>query len=121
MASSSSQADPTPHSSPAVCAECGAPLKGRFCSQCGEETIDRHSLTLRHFLCHHVLHELSHVDGKIFLTFRYLFFRPGFLSAEYFAGRRSRYVNPVRLLLTGILILALLPQAGYMSMSLGKL
>ena len=76
---------------------------------------------MSHFLKHNVLHELSHVDGKIFRTFRYLIFRPGFLSAEYFAGRRSRYVNPVRLLLTCLLVLALLARTGSMTMSLGKL
>lgn len=83
--------------------------------------MDRHSLTLSHFLKHNVLHELSHVDGKIFRTFRYLVFRPGFLSAEFFAGRRRRYVNPVRLLLTCLLVLALLPRTGSMTMSLGRL
>lgn len=105
---------------PPACADCGAPLYGRFCSQCGEQTIDRHSLTLWHFLKHNLLHELSHVDGKIFRTFRYLLFRPGFLSAEYFAGRRGRYINPVRLLLTCLLILALLPNPGNMIMSIGR-
>jgi hypothetical protein len=105
----------------AGCADCGAPLYGPFCSQCGEQAVDRHSLTLSHFLKHNLLHELSHVDGKIFRTFRYLVFCPGFLSAEYFAGRRRRYVNPVRLLLTCLLVLALLTRTGSMTMSLGKL
>jgi hypothetical protein len=61
------------------------------------------------------------VDGKIFSTFRYLLFRPGFLTVEYFAGRRRRYINPVRLLLTCLLILALLPSPGNMIMSIGKI
>jgi hypothetical protein len=61
------------------------------------------------------------VDGKIFRTFRYLVFRPGFLSVEYFAGRRRRYINPVRLLLTCLLVLAMLARTGSMTMSLGKL
>lgn len=120
----SSAGTDTQHTTPAsqtVCADCGAHLSGPFCSQCGERAIDRRSLTLSHFLKHNVLHELSHVDGKIFRTFRYLLFRPGFLSAEYFAGRRSRYVNPVRLLLTCLLVLALLARTGSMTMSLGKL
>jgi hypothetical protein len=120
----SSAGTDTRHTAPAseaVCNDCGAPLYGSFCSQCGEQAIDRHSLTLSHFLKHNVLHELSHVDGKIFRTFRYLVFRPGFLSAEYFAGRRRRYVNPVRLLLTCLLVLALLARTGSMTMSLGKL
>jgi len=82
--------------------------------------MDRHSLTLTHFLQHNLLHEFSHVDGKIFSTFRYLLFRPGFLTVEYFAGRRRRYINPVRLLLTCLVILALLPAPGSMIMSIGK-
>jgi Protein of unknown function (DUF3667) len=106
---------------PSVCADCGAPLSGPFCSQCGEHVVDRHSLTLWHFLNHNLLHELSHVDGKIFRTFRYLLFRPGFLSAEYFAGHRRRYINPVRLLLTCLVVLALLPKPGAMTMNVGKL
>ena len=111
----------TQHAAQTVCADCGAPRYGPFCSQCGERALDRHSLTLSHFVKHNVLHELSHVDGKNFRTFRYLVFRPGFLSVEYFAGRRRRYINPVRLLLTCLLILALLGRTGSMTMSLGKL
>lgn len=121
MSSAGTDTGHTAPASQAVCGDCGAPLYGPFCSQCGERTIDRHSLTLSHFLKHNVLHELSHVDGKIFRTFRYLIFRPGFLSAEYFAGRRRRYVNPVRLLLTCLLVLALLPRTGSMTMTVRKL
>jgi hypothetical protein len=121
VSSAGSDAQHAAAASQAVCSDCGAPLYGPFCCQCGERTIDRHSLTLSHFLKHNLLHELSHVDGKIFRTFRYLIFRPGFLSAEYFAGRRRRYVNPVRLLLTCLLVLAVLARTGSMTMSLGKL
>jgi hypothetical protein len=109
------------HFHPSACADCGATLSGPFCSQCGEHVIDRHSLTLWHFINHNVLHEFSHVDGKIFRTFRYLLFKPGFLSVEYFAGRRQRYINPVRLLLTCLVILALLPNPGSMTMAIGRL
>jgi hypothetical protein len=115
------QNESAPHSLPAACADCGAPLSGLFCSQCGEHVIDRHSLTLWHFINHNLLHEFSHFDGKIFSTFRYLLFRPGFLTVEYFAGRQQRYINPVRLLLTCLVILALLPKPGAMSMNIGKL
>jgi hypothetical protein len=113
------QDDSAAHLLPAVCADCGAPLSGPFCSQCGEHVIDRHSLTLWHFINHNLLHEFSHFDGKIFSTFRYLLFRPGFLSAEYFAGRRQRYLNPVRLLLTCLVVLAILPEPGAMRMNIG--
>ena len=121
MSSLGTDTQQTASTAETVCADCGALRYGPFCSQCGEQAVDRHSLTLSHFLKHNVLHELSHVDGKIFRTFRYLVFRPGFLSAEYFAGRRRRYINPVRLLLTCLLVLALLGRTGSMTMSLGKL
>jgi hypothetical protein len=120
MASATSSSEQHTQPNAGVCAECGAPFSGPFCSQCGEHVLDRHSLTLAHFLQHNLLHELSHVDGKIFSTFRYLLFRPGFLTVEYFAGRRRRYINPVRLLLTCLVILALLPAPGSMIMSIGK-
>src|SRR5207342_2044633 len=38
------------------------------------------------------------IDSRIIHTVGPLLFKPGFLSLEYFAGRRVRYVSPVRLL-----------------------
>lgn len=104
----------------ATCASCGDPLTGPFCARCGEQLIDRHSLTLWHFVSHGLLHELAEVDGKIFNTFRCLLFRPGFLSQEYFAGRRRAYINPIRLLLTAVVIFALAGQTGYVTLFLYK-
>jgi hypothetical protein len=37
-----------------------------------------------------------HLDGKFFKSVRYIFIRPGFLTNEFIAGRRSQYTNPVR-------------------------
>jgi hypothetical protein len=73
-------------------------MMGEYCHQCGEKFPDSHDLTMKHFL-HHGLHELTHVDSKIFRTLRALIVRPGFLSVEYFAGRKQRYVLPLRLFL----------------------
>lgn len=80
------------------CPECGTPLVGDYCHRCGEKFPDSHDLTMKHFL-HHGLHELTHVDSKIVRTLRALLVTPGFLSVEYFAGRRQRYVLPLRLFL----------------------
>lgn len=94
------------------CASCARPLAGRYCSHCGEETVDPHALTVRHFVGHTLAHETLHLDGKIWRTLRYLFLRPGFLTAEYCAGRRRLYVNPVRILITAILVYTLLAPGG---------
>jgi hypothetical protein len=39
-----------------------------------------------------------HIDGRVVHTLPPLFYRPGFLTMEYFAGRRQRYVAPFRLM-----------------------
>ena len=103
----------------ATCASCARPLAGRYCSHCGEETVDPHALTVRHFVGHTLAHETLHLDGKIWRTLRYLFFRPGFLTAEYCAGRRRPYVNPVRIFITAILAFALLSPGGNRQFTFG--
>lgn len=80
------------------CPECATPLVGEYCHHCGEKLPDAHDLTMKHFL-HHGLHELTHFDSKIFRTLQALVFRPGLLTVEYLAGRRQRYVLPLRLFL----------------------
>ena len=57
-----------------------------------------HDLSLKHFIGHGV-HELTHFDSKIFRTLKMLFFAPGILTADYLAGRKKRYVPPLRLYL----------------------
>lgn len=59
---------------------------------------DGHPPTVGHFL-HDLVHELAHVDGKIFLTLRALVFQPGKLTAEYWAGRVASWVRPIRIFL----------------------
>ncbi len=104
------------------CASCGSRMDGRYCSNCGEERPDQHALSVSHFLWHTILHEFVHLDGKPWLTLKYLMFRPGFLATEYFAGRRKRYIRPVRLLLIALLAFAVLgPTNTNVSWQIGKL
>jgi hypothetical protein len=63
-----------------VCASCGQPLEGRYCSSCGEQAVDPSKLTVWHFLTHTVVHELFNADGKIWRTLGLLLFRAGFLG-----------------------------------------
>ena len=96
----------------AACASCQQPLTGRYCAHCGEKALDPESLTVRHFIVHSLVDELVHLDGKFWSTLRNLLTRPGFLSAEYAAGRRKRYIRPGKLLIASILIYALATQGG---------
>ncbi len=45
------------------------------------------------------------LDGKLWKTFGALLFRPGYLTREYLAGRRRRYIRPARLFLIASLLL----------------
>jgi Protein of unknown function (DUF3667) len=51
-----------------------------------------------HGLLEEFLETFLHIDGRIFHTLPPLMFKPGFLTLEYFAGRRVRYIAPFRLM-----------------------
>ncbi|MEA2344398.1 MAG: hypothetical protein QOF63_2567 [Thermoanaerobaculia bacterium] len=80
------------------CTNCGAPSSD-YCVRCGERQPGHHDLSVAHF-AHEVVHEFVHLDSKLFRTLRDIVTKPGFLTEEYFAGRKSRYIAPLRLFLT---------------------
>jgi len=45
----------------------------------------------------HFFNDITHFDGKFFETVKLLLRRPGFLSAQYVAGRRASFLNPIRM------------------------
>jgi hypothetical protein len=89
---------PAPSVETEACPSCGTELTGKFCHRCGEKRRHEEELALKHFALHG-LHELTHLDSKVFATLRYLFSRPGYLTQEYVAGRRSLYMKPLSLFL----------------------
>lgn len=99
---SDAPAAPTP-AGPAACANCGATAPGTYCPACGQETL-RRLPTARVFL-REAMGRYVALDGRLWRTLAALLFRPGFLTTEYFAGRRRRYIRPARLFL--VLSLAL--------------
>lgn len=90
---------PAEETPPKACTNCGYALVDVYCAKCGEKQPDHHDLTVGHF-AHELFHELFHLDSKLFRTLRDLVVRPGELTAEYFAGRKKRYIAPLRLFLT---------------------
>lgn len=78
------------------CANCSAPMQGEFCHECGQSI---HTvLRPMHHMVEDTLDMVLHVDGRVIHTLPPLFMRPGFLTLEYFSGRRQRYVAPFRLM-----------------------
>jgi Protein of unknown function (DUF3667) len=81
-----------------VCRNCSAPVQGRFCHECGQENLD-HLIPVHHLLGD-IADEFLKFDSKLFRTLTSLLVRPGFLTSEYIAGRRARYLPPFRLYFT---------------------
>ncbi len=88
------------HAASTTCLNCQAALApgARFCSQCGQDTAN-HPPSLMEFTHEFVSHYIA-VEGKLWKSLWGLMARPGFLTREYLAGRKQRYVLPLRLLLT---------------------
>jgi hypothetical protein len=80
-----------------TCLNCGASLTGRYCSDCGQENVEPKESAWH--LIVHFFNDITHFDGKFFLSLKYLLFRPGFLTEEYVKGRRVSYLNPIRMYL----------------------
>ncbi|MGE0446401.1 MAG: DUF3667 domain-containing protein [Vicinamibacterales bacterium] len=84
-------------SDPAECLNCGAEISGPFCSECGQKATPL-GPTFQDVV-RELVHELLHLDGKFPSSMRLLLTRPGALTVEYLAGRRTRYLSPLRLYL----------------------
>ena len=79
-----------------LCANCATPMQGEFCHECGQSI---HSvLKPVHGMLEDTLDIVLHVDGRAMHTIPPLLTKPGFLTLEYFSGRRVRYVAPFRLM-----------------------
>jgi hypothetical protein len=79
------------------CLNCGTPMLGEFCYQCGQPKKGM----IRHLpgLIADFFDSVFNLDTRTVRTLGPLLTKPGFLSTEYFAGRRTRYVTPLRLYL----------------------
>ena len=80
------------------CANCGTPAGDAYCPHCGQEQHDLHRSVRSIF--GEALDSLAGWDGKIPATLWQLVRHPGVLTTEFLAGRRARYLRPLRLYLT---------------------
>jgi Protein of unknown function (DUF3667) len=99
------------HDVPASCRNCGSAVHGNYCAACGQET-RLHMPSLAEFVHEFIGHYVA-LEGRLWRTLALLLFRPGALTNEYLAGRRRRYVEPLRLYLSlSILFFALMKLSG---------
>src|SRR3954465_10642599 len=79
------------------CENCGAPLSGPYCSACGQHAIDYHRSLWRVLI--DAADSFLNWDTKFLSTIGVLLIRPWQLTNDFNAGRRARYVHPLRLYL----------------------
>lgn len=118
----SSEVERLIHEPATTCLNCGATLPGAFCPACGQKaqaarqpvgTLVRETFT-----------EMFGLDGRFWRSVGALLVRPGHLTREYVAGRRMRYLRPLRLYLTSTLafffLLSVLDPAGRLERQLAE-
>jgi hypothetical protein len=91
------------------CENCGAPLTGEFCAQCGQHAIDYRRSIFRVLL--DAADSFLNWDTKFLHSVNQLLIRPWQLTNDFNAGRRARYVHPLRLYLIGSIVFFLLARA----------
>jgi hypothetical protein len=79
------------------CPNCGAPVPGKYCDQCGQR-VEHEIHSVLHF-AREATEDLTHADSRLWGTIIALLFKPGFLTREFLSGRRVRYLPPLRLYL----------------------
>lgn len=88
------------------CENCETTLTGEYCSQCGQHAIDYRRSLMR--LVIDAADSLLNWDTKFLHTVVVLLVRPWRLTNDFNAGRRVRYVHPLRLYLIASILFFLL-------------
>jgi len=92
-----------------TCENCEHQFHGHFCPNCGQEVAEFNRPF--GFFLYDIFGNFFAFDTRLFKTFKYLLFRPGFITVEFFRGRRVRYSPPVRILVFLSFILFFLLQS----------
>ncbi len=80
------------------CHDCDAPVNSKYCGECGQSS-HVHVASAGEFIHHFIGHFVA-AEGKLWRTFADLLLRPGQLTVDFIRGRRTRHIDPLRLLLT---------------------
>jgi len=80
-----------------VCLNCGTPLSGQYCGNCGQRAASR--LISVWELLRDAFGDLLELDSRLWRTLIPLMIRPGQLTRDYLEGRRARFMPPFRMYL----------------------
>src|SRR5438270_12957627 len=91
------------------CENCGTALVGEFCSRCGQHAIDYRRSILR--VLWDAADSFLNWDTKFLHSLNQLLIWPWRLTNDFNAGRRARYVHPLRLYLIASIVFFLLARS----------
>lgn len=77
------------------CLNCGAEVLGKFCQNCGQENVEQRDNFFH--MVGHFISDYLHFDSKFFRSLIPLLIRPGFLTKQYWEGKRTEFIPPLRL------------------------
>jgi hypothetical protein len=78
-----------------LCRNCGTPVSSNYCPYCGQDTALQ-AMSAWEFAHEFASHYVA-VEGKLWRTLALLALQPGRLTREFLAGRRQRFIAPLRL------------------------
>ncbi|MDP7028396.1 MAG: DUF3667 domain-containing protein, partial [Candidatus Marinimicrobia bacterium] len=78
------------------CQNCSYEGIKKFCPECGQKNVQLKKITQ---ILSDFFDTFFSLDFRIFSTLKCLLFKPGFLTKEYWDGRREKYLPPLRLYL----------------------
>ncbi len=86
------------------CTNCGKVLQesDNYCPHCGQENNNKRQ-SFRKVMYEH-LEGLISIDSRLAQSLPALIFRPGFLTKEFLKGRRQRYLEPVKMFLSIVVL-----------------
>jgi hypothetical protein len=97
-----------PESAKKYCQNCDFPMSNshKFCTNCGQKDLEK-KLNIKDFV-EEFFANFYAFDSKVLTSLRYLMTKPGIIAKEFVNGKRLKFVNPFKLLLSLAIILGLL-------------
>ncbi len=95
------------------CLNCEAPLdqvKDNFCPSCGQLNNSKKETAFE--LLKDLVGDFLHLDSKVMGTIIPLLFKPGWLTIQYIAGKRARYLHPVKMFISIMIIFVIISGLG---------
>lgn len=91
-----------------ICKNCETHFSGKFCPECGQSVSDYDKPFT--FIFYNFAGDFFSFDTRFFRTFLALLVKPGFLTKQYFLGKRVKYAPPFRIFIFVSFVMFLLLQ-----------